>query len=319
MTMTPLRRRIAALAVVLLGASIVLTACGSDGDDSGDAGATRTIKADYGETVEVPADPQRVAVLHPAFTEMFLDLGGKPVAVSGLSDSDLAELPSDQQAAYKAATTVDSASGDVDLEKLASVKPDVILDLTAQTQWEQTKEKLNAIAPTVPVDTGSKSDFQFATLAEATNTQDTLNKQKADFDTKVAALQSKYSDVLKSTKIVEATGGWDAGTYNINASMCAEVVIDEKVVDFVPSEYSVSFEQISKLADNNLILYVSNAEGQPTAESAALMAENAWSALPAVQSGHAQPVYCGTWKTYGFAMQYLDWLDKALATLPKPQ
>lgn len=329
MTNINLRR---SLATALLSTALTLSACvgtatvtpaASDTSAASPTteSITRQIAADYGTTVEVPADPQRVAVLHPAYVTMYLDLGGKPVAVSGLGEDEVSELPSEQRAAYEAATNVSSVSGEVDFEKLASLEPDVILTLTSESGWEQTKEKLTSIAPTVPVDVASTSDFQFTTLAEATNTLDTLNRQEVDFAERVAEIQQKYSEVLKSVRVVEAyRSGWsEPGTFSINASMCAEVVLDEDVIDFDPTEYSLSFEQISKLADYDLILVDATIDGEPTDASAVLMEENAWKSLPAAQSGHVQPVYCGTWKTYGLMMQYLDGLEKALATLPQPE
>lgn len=69
------------MAAALLSVSLVLTACGgSGGDSAGAGGQTRKVEADNG-TVEVPADPQRVAVLGNAVLP-YLDLGGKPVGVT---------------------------------------------------------------------------------------------------------------------------------------------------------------------------------------------------------------------------------------------
>ncbi len=48
--------------------------------------ATRSVKADNG-TIEVPADPQRVATIGNTSLP-FIDLGGKPVGVTAVSDSD---------------------------------------------------------------------------------------------------------------------------------------------------------------------------------------------------------------------------------------
>ena len=105
MSNTPLRRRGAALAAALLSASLVLTACGGDGDDTGDKAAgtrsdkaaeTRSVKADNG-TIEVPADPQRVVTIGNTNLP-FIDLGGKPVGVTEASDSELGVLPEEQQA-----------------------------------------------------------------------------------------------------------------------------------------------------------------------------------------------------------------------------
>lgn len=315
MTMTPLRRRGAALAAALLSTALVLTACGTDSDDPGDtAGETRTIEADYGVTVEVPADPQRVAVLHPAYVDMALDLGVKPVAVTALDEGRLAELPPDQQAAHNAATNVASSSGEVDLEALAALEPDVIINLTGESGWQQQQDEFSSIAPTVPVDVGSVSDVQWRVLAEATNTVDALNEHQAHFEERVAEIQQTFGEVLEGATVVEVTvTEWsEPGTFSINGSLCAEVIIDEDVIDFAPSESGVSYEQFGSLADYDLILYNEGTEGQ-------LTEENAWKTLPAVQSGHAQPLYCPFSKTYYVMDQYLDGLEAALATLPRPE
>ncbi len=46
---------------------------------------------------------------------------------------------------------------------------------------------------------------------------------------------------------------------------------------------------------------------------------NTWKALPAVNSGHALGVFCPGNNSYGAVLQYLDSLDRALATLPKAE
>ncbi|MEZ5087315.1 MAG: hypothetical protein R2722_14050 [Tessaracoccus sp.] len=94
---------------------------------------------------------------------------------------------------------------------------------------------------------------------------------------------------------------------------------DKGIVDFAPAEINLTFEQIGSLADLDLILYNATLDGQPENDMATLLDENAWKELPAVQSGHAQPVYCPWSKNYGILLQYLDGLDKALTTLPKPE
>lgn len=319
MTTTRWRRCAAATAAAVMSCALVLTSCSSDSSgtdvDAGEnSGETRTVEADYGVTVEVPAAPQRIAVLHPAYVDMALDLGVEPIAVTALDDSRLAELPPDQQAAHDAATNVSSGGGEIDLEKLASLEPDVIINLTGESGWDQAKDEFASIAPTVPVDVGSATDLQWTVLAEATDSVEALEAHQEAFEERVAAIQQEYSDVLENAQVVEVTTGLfsDPGTFGVNMSLCAEVIIDEDVIELAPSESSVSYEQISGLADYDLILYNEAEDGQVTEE-------NAWRALPAVESGHAQPLYCPFSKTYYVMDQYLDGLEDALATLPKPE
>ena len=101
-------RRGAAVAAALMSASLVLTACGGDGDDTGDKAAgtrsdkaaeTRSVKAENG-TIEVPAAPQRIVTIGNTNLP-FIDLGGKPVGVTEASGSELDVLPEEQRTAVR--------------------------------------------------------------------------------------------------------------------------------------------------------------------------------------------------------------------------
>ncbi|GAA1502587.1 ABC transporter substrate-binding protein [Nocardioides humi] len=319
MTMTPLRRRGAALTAALLGSALVLSACGSDGDADDATGETRSVEADNG-TVEVPVDPQRVAVLGNAVLP-YLDLGGEPIAVTDLDSSALADLPSDQRAAYDAATNVGVNGGEADYEKLAKLEPDLIVIAVPESDYEKLEDKLTSIAPTVHLGFDSDWKFRATALAEATGETDAFDEQKASYDDVVTRIQQEHGDTLKTAKITEAYR-WeseDAGKFSINGSLCAEVVRDEGIVDFAPAEFSVSFEQIGSLAESDLILYPAAIDGQPSEAIVPVLETNSWKALPAVTSGRAQGIYCPWGRSFGFAAQYLEGLERALATLETEQ
>lgn len=322
MTGIPPRRHTAALVTALASAALALTACGSnntstDNATSTAASGTRQVKADNG-TIAVPADPQRVAVIANAVLP-YLNLGGKPIAVTDPGSTNLSDLTSDQLAAYKAATVLGTGSSDLDMEKLAALKPDVIVVGLPVDTYAKLEGQLTAIAPTVEL--GFTSDWKFRTdaLAEATNRVAANDKQKAQYDELVTQIKQKYGDKLKSAKVVEAyrTASNSPGQFGINTSLCAEVVRDEGIVDFASTKESVSFEQISSLATYDLILYNAGLDGKPNDAMSPLMATAAWKALPAVQSGHAQPVYCPWGRSFGYMSEYLQGLEQALATLPR--
>lgn len=316
MTMPIARKRLTALTAAFLAAALTLTACGGDSDDDsagGSDGETHKVEADNG-TIEVPADPQRIAVLGNAVVS-YLDLGGEPIAVTNLGSSELSQLPSDQQAAYEAATNIGDG-GEGDLEKLAALKPDLIVIAFPDFAYEEIKDKLDSIAPTVWLGFDSDWKFRAAALAEATNKMDAFNEQKEDYDDLVAQIQQDYGDALKNTQIVEAYrwDGQDPATFGINNSLCAEIARDEGIIDFAPATEEASVEQISSLSEYDLILYSGTSDGQPTEAMTPLLEANAWKALPAVQSGHAQPVYCPIGRSFGFMTQYLEGLERTLAS-----
>lgn len=322
MTTTPLRRRGAALTAALLSAALVLTACGSDSDDSSAAaGETRSVKADNG-TIEVPADPQRVAAIGNASLP-FIDMGGKPVGVTEMAASKLNLLPGAQKATFEAATNLGPSGGEVDLEKLASLKPDLILANFPNSDFAQIEKQLESIAPTVFF--GLDADWKTLAggFAEAGNATDALSEQKAEFEERVAKIQKTYRDVIDDTSFV-TLDRWessDPGTFVITGIGCVEIAKDEVGLDLPDlvdgnTVEDQSFEQIGELSKYDVILYPVNAEGQATEPFAPVVETNAWKALPAVNSGHALGVFCPGNNSYGSVLRYLDSLDHALATLP---
>ena len=328
MTTTPLRRRGAALVATLLSTTLVLTACGSDGDDADDTGdptaQTRTVQADNG-TIEVPADPQRVATIGNT-TLPFIDLGGEPIGVTEESATNVARLPEDQQATYASAKILATSADEVDLEELATLKPDLILVQIPDAEFEAIEKQLELIAPTVFFGLDAEWKALADGIADAGNVADALSQQKKEFGDKVAKIQETYGEVIDGTSFVDISRGDfnDPGTFYIADIGCSEIARDEVGLDLPeaaegadPLAYeSLSFEQIGELSKYEVITYPVDAEGQPTEPFVPVVESNTWKALDAVKSGRALGVFCPGNNSYGAAIRYLDSLDSALATLP---
>jgi ABC-type Fe3+-hydroxamate transport system substrate-binding protein len=328
MTTTPPRRRGAALTAAILSVTLVLTACGSadsaggSGDNAGaKSDETRTVKAGNGD-IKIPAAPQRVVTI--GNTDLpFIDMGGKPVGVTEVAESELSLLPADQRATFEKATKLGQ---EVDLEKVASLKPDLIMVQIPDAEFEKIKQQLTSIAPTVfwSLDTEWKALAE--SLAEAGNVKDVLGKQKADFEGRVAKMKQTYADAIKNTKFVnlDRYSNSDPGTYVIADIGCVEIAQDDIGFNFPkaaagsdPLAYTaLPFEQIAKLSEYNVITYPADANGKVTEVFAPVVETNTWKALPTVQSGQALGVFCPGNNSYGAVLRYLDSLDKALATLP---
>lgn len=331
-----------ALAAMLLGAALILAACGDD-DTPAAAGTptasattatptandpsptaesdTREVEAENG-TIEVPADPQRVAAIGNASLP-FIDLGGEPVGVTEMRASALDLLPAEQKATFEAATNLGPSGGEVDLEKLASLEPDLILAQMPSSDFELIEAQLESIAPTVFFGLGTEWKTLADGLAAAGNLTDGLSEQKAEFEEHVATIQETYREIIDGTSFVmlDRYASSDPATFVVTHIGCIEIAQDDIGLNLPEHPEGTngevqSFEQIGELSAYDVILYPVNAEGQATEPFAPVVDTNAWQALPAVNSGHALGVFCPGNNSYGAVLRYLDSLDQALATLP---
>lgn len=335
MPLSPGRRR-TALTTVMVSAALMATALASSAgattpDDTGstagdttgespsDAGDTRIVEADNG-SIEVPADPQRVATLGRS-TASFLDLGGEPVGVTELGADDLAALAEDQQAAYAAATLLGSGASEADLELLATLEPDLIVMSAPDADYEQMKGQLQAIAPTVFLGFDTDWEVRLDVLAAASNRTDVLDEQRAAYEERVARIRETYADVIETTTFAEVSRGefLDPGLFVLNGSLCSEVAradLGLDIADLGDGGEERSFEQLGELADYDVLIFPVDHDGNVPDDFAPVTETNAWNALEAVTSGRAVGVYCPWSRSYDFSSQYMDSLDAALASLP---
>jgi len=333
---TSLKRRTTALAAVVVTATLALTTFGSSAsaamttgattsattgpDDANTTSDTRLVEAENG-TIEVPAAPQRVATLGRS-TASFLDLGGQPVGVTQLGDNDFAALSEAHQAAYNAATLLGATASEADLELLATLEPDLIVISVPQADYEQMKAQLQAIAPTVWFGFDSDWTVRLAMLADATNLTDVLDEQRAGYEERVARIQQTYADLIANTTFGEVSRNfWEdqPGVFLLNGSLCTEVAradLGLDIPDVGENGEERSFEQIGELSEFDVILYPVDRDGNVSENFVSMSEANAWKALPLVISGHAVGVYCPWSRSYNFYSQYMDSLERALASLP---
>ena len=150
-------RRLLAFACLPLAGALALTGCGPGFDDTGSddaAGAkTRTVEGANGQ-VEIPAEPERVAVLWRPTLAAVTGLGHEVVGTmgtSGSADQGLAPfLPADVDGGALTLVTNSPVEDDVNIEELATTEPDLIIGVeTPMGSQAQMLDSLEAIAPTV--------------------------------------------------------------------------------------------------------------------------------------------------------------------------
>ncbi|MBV7505857.1 iron-siderophore ABC transporter substrate-binding protein [Bacillus sp. sid0103] len=307
----------------------LLAACGSNEEKSG--GETKTT-AENSYTVEhamgsttIKGTPKKVVILTNEGTEALLALGVKPVGAvqSWLGDPWYDHIKNDMDG-----VEVVGVEGEVNVEKIASLKPDLIIG--NKLRQEKVYDQLSAIAPTVFSET-LRGDWQenFKLYAKALNLEEKGNKVLSDFDQHVADVKGKLGDkVNQEVSFVRFMAGKSRIYYTDSFS---GVIFDklgfkraaQQEALFTPDNklgllaVEVGKEVIPKM-DGDLLFYFTYA---PQGDQAALDTAKEWTNDPlwknlnAVKSGHAYEVSDATWNTAGGVLAaniMLDDIEKIL-------
>lgn len=316
--------------VALLALS--LTACGSssaDGeDDSADTeSSTRSFAADNGD-IEIPVDPERVVATGyavPALIESDADLVGVSAWSRGtamMSPDDLAtyeELPrvAGETAAetnYEAIAELkpdlivigvpQPALVDLDMERLESLAPVVVLGPAAPDSWRELSKKQADAA-------GALEGFEETEQAYTAKTEELAEKYAADLEGVDFGHVGAYGDVTAGTFHREFAGSWGTNIAgDIGVTYYGEVA--EKgggAMDV--TEYPSIEELPESLGDADAITYTLEADGSTSAEVQYVLDSDLWQNLPAVQAGHVYPIQYTEAATYTSALMTLDSLDEA--------
>ncbi len=193
---------------------LAATACSSDESAGGnaDSGAV-TIKHAFGETT-IPAPPKKV--VSAGFTEQdgLLAVGLVPIATTAwFGDEPFAVWPWAQSALAGAQPTVLSLDNGIDVDKIAALKPDLIVAINAGCDVD-TYEELSAIAPTLP-QTGPAPFFepwkdQATAIGKASFAGDKMAALIKAVDDKFAAVgeaNAGFKD--KKVLLLQGTTDWE--------------------------------------------------------------------------------------------------------------
>ena len=153
--------------ILLLAIALAFVAgCGSDTEPAADSGATSAdggafpaqVEHKFGTTT-VPSEPERIVVVGLTEQDAVLALGHKPIATTEwYGDQPYAVWPWAQEALGDAKPTVLNASDGFQFEKIATLRPDLIIGVNSGMERAD-YEKLSRLAPTVPAGKGSTEYF----------------------------------------------------------------------------------------------------------------------------------------------------------------
>ncbi|WP_149826590.1 ABC transporter substrate-binding protein [Streptomyces tailanensis] len=333
---SPLRgtgRPAAALLAVVLGTG-VLAACGNDDSttmtDTTQAGADsaafpRTLKTVMGD-VKIPSQPKKVVVLDTGELDDVTLLGVDPVGAVAPHFKTEGGFPTYLEADLKNTTDVGPLL-EPNLEKIASLKPDLIL--SSKVRHEKVYDKLSAIAPTVFTETtGGVWKENLKVHAEALGLEDEAEAKLKEYETQAQALGEaieKKDGAMPTVSVVRFVAG---PTRLYASNSYSGVVLDDIGFERPKSQVSddpavtmkdVSPEEIDQ-ADADLI-FVTTADTPDKTQQKQVTSNPVWKDLPAVKGDKVFEVPDETWMS-GIGVQAAEEMlaDVAKATgveLPK--
>ncbi|WP_419884155.1 ABC transporter substrate-binding protein [Peribacillus sp. B-H-3] len=278
-----------------------------------------TVKHAMG-TTKIKGTPKRIVVLTNEGTEALLALGVKPVGAvqSWLGNPWYDHIKDDMKGAE-----VVGVESEVNVEKIAALKPDLILG--NKLRQEAVYKQLSAIAPTVFSET-LRGDWKenFKLYAKALNLEDKGNKVLAAYDKKVADLKVKLGDKANQTvSVVRFMAGTSRIYYTDSFS---GVIFDQLGFKRAPQQEAlftpdnklgnlaieVGKEVIPKMDADYLFYftYAPNGDQEALATAKDWTHDPLWKNLNAVKSGHSFEVSDAIWNTAGGVLAANTMLDE---------
>jgi iron complex transport system substrate-binding protein len=305
--------RLIKLAAIIVSILVLVWACQGNVSQQIDStrrvptAECRLVKHSLGETC-VPIDPKRVVVLD--VLDNALALGIKPIGAAAYDDgSFFTDLPEQAEGIAKV-----GLGGQPNLEKLLSLKPDLILGID---WYGDIYNLLSKIAPTVFAKSTDGIDWKiwFNTYAEALGKTEKAQEILSNYDRRIAQFRQQMGDKRSQTK-VSVVMFWDGVRIYMKKSFSGGILSDiglprppEQDKDKVNED--ISLELIPKMAGDTIFLMI----GDRAAELDRFAKNPLWSQLEAVKQGRVYKVKARTWLAgYGpvAANKVLDDLFKYL-------
>ncbi|MFI7404169.1 ABC transporter substrate-binding protein [Streptomyces sp. NPDC049541] len=325
---SPLRgigRLIAVLLSVVLGTA-VLAACGSEKTDAADTakasgvastGFPRTLKTVMGD-VKIPSQPKRVVVLDTGELDDVTLLGIDPVGAVAPHFKTEGGFPTYLKGELSGTADVGPLL-EPNLEKIASLKPDLIL--SSKIRHEKIYDKLSAIAPTVFTETtGGVWKQNLKVHAEALGLEKEAAAKLKEYETQAKALgeaiRKKDGGTMPTASVVRFIAG-PTRLYQTNSY--SGVVLNDIGFQRPKSQVSndpavtmkdVSPEEIDQ-ADADLV-FVTTADTPDKTQQKQVTSNPVWKSLKAVKDGKVFTVPDETWMS-GIGVQAAEQMLKDVA------
>lgn len=299
-------------------------ATSSESTSSADESTTKTVKTAFGD-VTIPSKPMKAIALEGGAGPL-LSAGFTPIATA---DGKFEDSFTPEEYKKIADLPVILGPDGFEMEKIAELKPDMMIGFVRggkpgeplDDKKKAEFEKLNAIAPTVLLRTDGAAEVKNVAfeMSKLLGADKAAESSKEAYDKKAAEIKSKYSGVLGEKKFAAVDAYKEVTVYSpsswlggILTDIGAQIVpLGAEVKD--ANGAFISFEELGKLDDADIILHESTLDGQPGPGAADLAAKPLWKELPAVKDGHAYGVKYFFADRHETALMVLDQLDEILS------
>ncbi|TDU91849.1 iron complex transport system substrate-binding protein [Kribbella voronezhensis] len=195
------------LGTLIVAVALALTGCGGSekkedpAQASANAGFPRTIEHAMGKT-EIPAKPKRVVALDASFVDATMILHTQVVGFTDYRtiNGKLPDYLGDDRTKYGAEAQSVGTLAEPNLEKIAALKPDLII--TAKVRHEKLYPQLSKIAPTVMTETtGPTWKDNIRLEAKALGAEDLANEELTSYETAAKAVGAAINAKAKNPTI----------------------------------------------------------------------------------------------------------------------
>ncbi|PTK23308.1 ABC transporter substrate-binding protein [Staphylococcus saprophyticus] len=260
---------------------------------------TKSYKLDSGKSIDIPKNPERIAVVAPTYAGGIKYLGGKIVAVNEQVDNS--KLLKDK---FKGVEKI----GENDVEKVAKTKPDLIVVYST----DKNIKKYQKIAPTVVYDYGKHKYLdQQRELGKLLGKEDEVKSWEDKWKSQTKKDGQEIKDKIGEDATVSIFDEFDKKLYSYgpNWGRGGEVLyqafglkIPDKLNDLVKKEGWAEVKQ-EKIADYAGDYIVSTSEGKSTP---AYEKTDLWNNIPAVQQDHVIKVQAETyWYNDPYTLEFM--------------
>lgn len=299
-----------------------LAACSTDDGAHSSSPTTRTVTTVDG-TFRVPADPKHVVCID-YFTAIFLvELGLIPAGGIDYSWVDTSTMYPAYVPILKKLPGIGQITS-TDYEKVTALHPDLILGPTPGSQYDNSKgamKTLKAVAPVASVDFGKTGDWRspFEQTAKLIGRTAQLTPLIASYKAAVEKAKKANAEVFASA-VVSVVDYSQNGNYALDLPKSTDGVVladlgvrfGKASADNGTNNRELSLEQLSELADSDIILYRADATGAPTNGLQDVVTLQGWKDLPAVKAGHVYPIGWADVCTYRWAEEAITDFTKIL-------